>query len=238
MISIILPAYNEAGRLPACLERLAAWTAGQPDQRFEIIVIPNGCSDNTLTVGVNSALVFADNTTVYIRPMKQKSKAAAVRKGMLSAYGQYRIMADVDLATPPEEWGKLLEPLRLGRAAIAIGSRYMPGADCRMSLGRRVSGAVFHALARPLIGGIHDSQCGFKAFTATAASLFLDMRTTSGAFDVELLWLAHQSGYRVVEVPVQWIADGESRFPVLRNFVSMAGELYKIRGLHQQAQPR
>jgi dolichyl-phosphate beta-glucosyltransferase len=232
MISIILPAFNEAGRLPACLDLLNVWTGAQPEQ-FEVIVVPNGCTDDTTVIAINHGLDFQDNVAVRVIPIRTASKGLAVLKGMQIATGNIRLMADVDLACRPPEWRSLIELIEIGAADIAIASRYMPGASAQIPVRRRMAGKVFHAITSPLVGNIHDTQCGFKAFSAKAANrLFYELRLTGWAFDVELLYLARRYGFRVAEIPVAYTADLDSRINLLRDAFRMAYDVVRIPGLH------
>src|SRR3954469_11314210 len=124
-LSVIVPAYNEEHRLLPTLERLHAYLSAQP-LRYEIMVVDDGSKDATCAV-VERAMETIPNL-VLVRQMPNRGKGAAVRRGMLAARGQIRVMCDADCSMPPEQLPRLLAPIIGCKAEIAIGSRYAEGA--------------------------------------------------------------------------------------------------------------
>jgi len=225
--SVVIPAYNEALRLPPFLDTVVAYFEGR-DEPYEVVVVDDGSRDGT------SAVVEARRypSVRILRRERNAGKGAAVRTGMLSARGAYRLFADADGATPIHEL-KRLEPLLVGGAEVAIGSRVLrdPGVSVAARRHRVLAGRVFNWLvARLGLEGVSDSQCGFKAFTGPAAErLFQALSTRGFAFDVELLLLARAAGYRIVEVPVNWADQSGSKVGVLRHGPGMLGEILRTR---------
>jgi dolichyl-phosphate beta-glucosyltransferase len=229
-LSIVVPAYNEEARLPPTLARLHAFLANQP-LRYEIVVVDDGSSDNTCGV-VERAM----RTIPGLRLVKQfpnAGKGAAVRRGMLAAQGQLRVMCDADCSMPPEQLPKLLEPIIACTAEIAIGSRYADGATTAVKqpkyrvLWSRLCNKV---IQRSLVPGVRDTQCGFKAFTAEAArDLFKLGRIDGWAFDLEILALARRRGFAIAEVGVEWQDDGRSRVNPLKDMWKVIREALVIR---------
>ncbi len=225
--SVVIPAYNEALRLPPFLDTVVAYFEGR-DEPYEVVVVDDGSRDGT------SAVVEARRypSVRILRRERNAGKGAAVRTGMLSARGAYRLFADADGATPIHEL-KRLEPLLVGGAEVAIGSRVLsdPGVSVAARRHRVLAGRVFNWLvARLGLEGVSDSQCGFKAFTGPAAErLFQALSTRGFAFDVELLLLARAAGYRIVEVPVNWADQSGSKVGVLRHGPGMLGDILRIR---------
>ena len=225
-LSIVIPAYNEEQRLPPTLAKLEAFLQRQP-LRYEIVVVDDGSKDNT--VGVAQA---APNVRV-VRQIPNRGKGAAVRRGMLEARGQIRVMCDADGSMPAEELPKLLAPIIACEAEIAIGSRYAPGAktDKKQPFYRvwwsRLANRV---IQRSLVPGVRDTQCGFKAFTAEAArDLFRYARIDGWAFDLEILALARRRGLLIAEVGVEWKDDGRSRVNPLKDMWKVIREALTIR---------
>jgi dolichyl-phosphate beta-glucosyltransferase len=167
-----------------------------------------------------------------LRLTTNAGKGAAVRAGMLAARGAYRLFADADGATPIEEL-KRLEPLLVAGADMVIGSRVLadPGVAVTTRPHRVAAGRVFNWLvARVGLRGIADSQCGFKAFTAPAASRLFEALSARGfGFDVELLLLARAVGCRIAEVPVNWTDQAGSKVGVLRHGPGMLGQIFMAR---------
>jgi dolichyl-phosphate beta-glucosyltransferase len=225
--SIIIPAYNEADRLPRFLDSVVAYLEAR-DEPYEVIVVDDGSTDGT------SAVVEArrHETVKLLRHEHNTGKGGAVRAGMLWAMGAYRLFADADGATPIEEL-KRLEPALVGGADVVIGSRVLrdPGVSVKARPHRVAFGRVFSWLvARAGLQGVTDSQCGFKAFTALAAGHLFEALTTRGlAFDVEVLLRARAAGYRIVEVPVNWADQPGSKVGVFRHGPGMLWQIARAR---------
>ncbi len=226
-LSIIIPAHNEERRLPRALEQidrfLREW--GQP---AEVIVVENGSADRTAEI----VEAFAREHP-YVRLIRdpRRGKGRAVRQGMLAARGRYRYICDADLSTPIEEVVKFLPP-RLEGFDVAIGSREVTGARrIGEPMYRHVIGRIFNAIVRLLaVPGFQDTQCGFKMFRGEVAEdLFRSQRLDGMSFDVEVLFIARMRGYRIVEVPVTWYFNPESRVRLLWDSLNMFRELLLIR---------
>jgi dolichyl-phosphate beta-glucosyltransferase len=213
--SVIVPAYNEALRLPRYLEEVASYL-GSRGEAWEVIVVDDGSTDGTAEVARTMAARHSE--VRLLRQPANGGKGAAVRAGMLAARGACRLFTDADGATPIAELKRLEAALSAG-ADVAIGSRAIaaPGVVVRARPHRVAAGRVFNVFAEWLgLAGIHDSQCGFKAFTAAAADdLFPRLATAGFGFDVELLLRARARGWRVVEVAVNWEDQPASKVGVL-----------------------
>jgi dolichyl-phosphate beta-glucosyltransferase len=133
---------------------------------------------------------------------------------MLEAAGRIKVFTDADLSVPIDDLEKLLLPLRHG-AEVAIASRALPGSDVQLHqpLHRELMGKAFNLVVRTaVLGGIKDTQCGFKAFTAKAAAeIFPPLQTSGFGFDVEVLYRARQAGYRISEVATRWVNSPQSK---------------------------
>jgi dolichyl-phosphate beta-glucosyltransferase len=230
-LSIVIPAYNEEHRILPTLERIHAFLSAQP-MRYEIIVVDDGSSDRTCNV-VALAMARIPNLRLE-RQVPNRGKGAAVRRGVLAATGQLRVMCDADCSMPPEQLPRLIEPILACRAEIAIGSRYAEGAKTAIKqplyrvLWSRLCNRV---IQRSLVPGVRDTQCGFKAFTAEAArDLFRYGRIDGWAFDLEILALARRRGLLIEEVGVEWTDDARSRVNPLKDMWKVIREALVIRG--------
>jgi dolichyl-phosphate beta-glucosyltransferase len=208
-LSIVIPAFNEALRLPETLAQLRKWLA-EASYRHEIVVVDDGSTDGTGEV----ARETGGEALVLLRHQPNRGKGCAVRRGMLAATGARRLMTDADLSTPIEELPRLMDELDRG-ADVAIGSRAVEGAriEIHQPAYREAMGRVFNQLVQILLlPGLKDTQCGFKLFTARAArQCFGACRLDGFSFDVEALYVARRLGLRVAEVPVVWRNDEASR---------------------------
>lgn len=230
MLSLILPAYNEARRLPASLARCAAFFQ-ERGLRGEIIVADDGSTDGTaLAFGEASAAVAKAGVELRYLPLAHRGKGAAVRAGVLHATGDPIAFLDADLTIPVEILDPFISAIA-GGADIAIASRYVRGSTVRRPGIRRVMGAGYRAMAGVIApADVHDTQCGGKAYTAEAArDLFARQRLDGFAFDTEVLYLAKHAGYRVAEIPFDLVAGSESSVDLLSDTPRMLVDLFRIR---------
>ena len=227
LLTIIIPAYNEEQRLPETLPKVVSVAEAQ-DYGIEILVVDNASTDRTAEIvrGVSAA-----HPIVSLLSQPRPGKGAAVRKGMLKGRGEYLFICDADLAMPIEQVNRFLPPA-LSDYDIAIASREAPGAvRYNEPWYRHTMGRVFNTLVRLVaVPDIQDTQCGFKCFRRQAAQDLFTTQTLDGwAFDVEVLYIARQRGYRIVEVPIDWYYGEGSRISPLRDSLNMAREVFRIR---------
>jgi len=222
-LSIVIPAFNEAQRLPATLKKITDYLARQP-RSWELIVVDDGSSDQTDQVATSGPLPIR-----LIRHEHNLGKGAAVRTGMLAARGEWRLLCDADMSTPIEELDHLWAAT--DRADIVIGSRRASGAQVAKSqawwkvwLGR--GGNLLIQLI--LLPGLKDTQCGFKLFNQRTSRIFEQQRHNRWGYDFELLFLARQSGWRIAEVPVIWYNDNQSKVKPF-DYLTTLAEIIQIR---------
>jgi glycosyltransferase involved in cell wall biosynthesis len=226
-LSIIIPAHNEEHRLPPTLTAVNAYLSKQPYES-EIIVVENGSQD--LTAVVTEAFA-AEHPRVRLIREKGRGKGLAVRRGMLEARGAYRFICDADLSMPIEEVAKFLPP-QLDGYDVAIGSREAPGSRrFNEPPYRHIQGRVFSNLVKIFaLPGFEDTQCGFKMFSARAAVDVFQVQVFDGmSFDVEALFIAHQRGCKIVEVPIDWYYRSESRVQPILDPLRMLRDILVIR---------
>jgi dolichyl-phosphate beta-glucosyltransferase len=225
--SVVIPAFNEAARLPRYLDEVVAFLDGRGDP-YEVIVVDDGSTDDT----AGAAAIGKHPAVRLLRLSANRGKGAAVRAGMLEARGTFRLFTDADGATPIAEL-KRLEPVLEAGADVVVGSRGLPdpAVAVRARLHRKYAGHVFSFLVTCAgLRGVIDTQCGFKAFRAAAAEALFDaLETTGFGFDVELLLRARRRGYRVVEVAVNWADQAGSKVGVLRHGPGMLWQVFQAR---------
>jgi dolichyl-phosphate beta-glucosyltransferase len=229
-LSIVVPAFNEERRLGATLTALCDYLRPQP-WAWEVRVVDDGSRDQTASVAESFS---RSEPRVVVQREPHRGKGGAVKAGILGARGAYRFICDADLSMPIHEIAKFLPP-RLTDFQVAIGSR--EGAAARRvgePAYRHVMGRIFNLFVQRLVlPGIEDSQCGFKMFTADAATAIFPLVTVDGwAFDVEALTVARAQGMRVIEVPIEWHYGRESQLSMVRDGVGMARELLRIKLRH------
>jgi dolichyl-phosphate beta-glucosyltransferase len=167
-----------------------------------------------------------------LRFEQNRGKGAAVRAGMLDARGEHRLFSDADLSTPLEELPRLREQLR-GKTQVAIASRGLAGSQIEVHQQKRreLMGRTYNKLFQLLVlRGVHDSQCGFKVFTAEAAvTCFEPLQTMRFGFDAEVLVRAKAHGWHIAEVPVRWRHVEASRVNSIRDSSRMLWDLLRLR---------
>ena len=238
--SLVIPAYNEARRIEACVRGVAEWSRARPGgMDWEVLLVDDGSTDDTASL----ARRFAAEEGVDLKVLgyeRNRGKGAAIRVGVLASKGDPVLVSDTDLSTPLSEWTKLAD--RLPDHPVAIGSRALQQelvrkrqAFYRVWLGR-AGNAVIQLFAVP---GIEDTQCGFKLFRGDVArALFSEARVDRFAWDVEILFLARRRGLAIAEIPVVWINSPESKVRFVRDAIQTLWDVLRIRWLHRNDQAR
>lgn len=231
-VSVIIPAYNEETRIGRTLEAVVAYFDSL-GSAYEILVVDDGSSDQTARMVADFSALHP--TMHLLQYGGNRGKGAAVRHGMLHSTGHLVLFSDADLATPIEEFAKLRDAILAGND-VAIGSRDIAGANLvrHQSAIREAGGKLFNRLVQMLaVPGIHDTQCGFKLFTAVASRRIFSLGVVENfSFDVEALFLARRLGYSIAEVPITWQHQEGSKVRFVRDALRMLRTLLQIR-LHK-----
>jgi dolichyl-phosphate beta-glucosyltransferase len=232
LISIVIPAYNEARRLPPTLAAIHSYVKGRSLQA-EVIVIDDGSADDTAAAAERVASEQRISSLRVVRQPNQ-GKGAAVRTGVFAATGDVIVMTDADMSTPISEMPKLIDAINRG-CDVAIGSRYRDRAllAVRQPLYREAAATLYNrAVQAFLVPGIRDTQCGFKAFRRGAArTLFQPLVIQGFAFDVEILYRARRLGMSIEEVPVRWRDEAGSTVQPIKHAITSTLSLIKIKVL-------
>ena len=233
-LSIVIPAYNEADRLPPYLSAITKYVEYRA-LSAEILIVGDGSTDSTATVVQR---LSTDTPLIHLlRLQRNLGKGAAVRAGVLAAKGELVLIADADGATPIAEIERLQAELANG-ADIAIGSRYLASRDARYHVRARwhrsVLGDIFNTLIQLLgLRGITDTQCGFKLLRQDLAKdLFGLGRIDRYGFDLEMLYIAQHRRYRIREVPINWADQPGSKVRVFWDGLQMLADMVRVRRNH------
>jgi dolichyl-phosphate beta-glucosyltransferase len=230
--SIVIPAYNEAGRIGGSL-RITIEYLGRVSPESELIVVNDGSTDATAGIVREAFSAAGPIKTRLIEHYPNRGKGAAVRAGLLAATRPIGLFSDADLSTPVDDAPKLIEPISAGEVDIALGSRALD----RRLIGqhqpwrREQGGRVFNFVVRVATGlPFWDTQCGFKAFRLDACRPILEKAQTQGfGFDVELLYLAWRAKLRMREIPVRWNHNEGSKVDFFHDSLRMLGEVIALR---------
>ncbi len=212
-LSVIVPAYNEAGRIGPTLRRLHEYLAGR-SFGAEIVVVLDGPTDNTLEV-LREVAEKVPNLKILERS-HNRGKGYTVKEGMLEAAGRLRLFCDADNSTDIAHFDKMI-PLFDEGCDIVIASRHGrdatgAGQAVPQAWYKRIIGQLGNRFIRSVaVSGIWDTQCGFKAFRAEVAERIFSQTVIEGwAFDIEVLALAQAANYRIGIIPAHWVNDSRS----------------------------
>ncbi len=227
-VSVIIPAYNEARRIEKTIRAIAGYMSPLYE-RYEIVVSDDGSVDGTGAIVTGLRAEGMPITLVRAEP--HRGKGSAVRLGVAVSTGDLVLVTDADLATPIEEFEKLLARLCAGDD-IVIGSRGLRDSRLvvRQPFYREWMGRFFNLLVQlVLLPGIYDTQCGFKLFRGPVARRLFAHCTIDGfAFDVEVLSLAARAAYRIGEVPVPWAHMNDSKVSLGRDGLGMFRDMLRV----------
>lgn len=224
-LEILIPARDEAKRLPNTLARTVRYLEAQP-YSSSVVVIDNDSADKTtdLVARMRSARV-----AVQLTGCAQPGKGAAVRRGLLTSRARFVGYMDADLATPVETLDTVL-PL-LSQWQVVVASRRAPGArlEVRQAPIRTIGGMAFRAMIQRVLPGVADTQCGFKFFAGDLArAVARRLRIDGFAFDVELLRAVTDMGVPIKEIPVVWSDRKGSTLRTFTDGTRTAADLFRL----------
>jgi len=228
-VDVVIPVYNEERVLAESIRTLRGFLEAHLSCDWRIIIADNASTDETRAVG--EALAAEDSSVRYLR-IPQKGRGRALRQAWSSSDADVVAYMDVDLSTNLEAFPELVERVLHGPYDIAIGSRLKRGARVTRQWRREIISRGYNLLIKLLFPrrGFSDAQCGFKAVSRRATDELLPMvENQEWFFDSELLLRAEQKGYRIAEVPVEWIEDLDSRVNIVATAMEDVKGLLRVR---------
>jgi glycosyltransferase involved in cell wall biosynthesis len=226
-VEIVIPVYNEVATLEHNVAALRAYLQTYVPYRCRITIANNASTDGTRIVAER----LAAESGVHALHLDEKGRGRALKAAWLASDADVVAYMDVDLSTNLESFLPLIAPLVAGHSDVAIGSRLMRGAVVKRQWKREALSRAYNLLIRALFWhGFSDAQCGFKALTRAAAQTLLPaVEDDNWFFDTELLLLAEARGYRMHEVPVEWVEDLDSRVDIPRTVLEDLKGLWRLR---------
>jgi dolichyl-phosphate beta-glucosyltransferase len=239
-LTLVIPAFNEAARLPQSLVELQRHSSGW-DFAYEVIVVVEPSSDHTLELATTAAKTFPE--LKVIGNAVHRGKGFAVRIGMLAARGEMLFFTDSDLSTPLTDLDRAIALFKAQPDIdVIVGSRKHPDSQIlqHQSPMRELMGNTFNRFVRALAGfKFLDTQCGFKGFRGHAGREIFERAQIDGfSFDVEVLLLAEAMDFVVMEVPVHWSNSPESKVRVVGDSLKMLRDLFRVRKIVHDAMER
>lgn len=236
-LDIVLPVYNEQNAIVRSTRALWSFCAENLDCRWRIVIVNNASEDGTLHIARKLARGLPKVSVIHL---DQKGRGRALKKAWSESAADYRCYMDIDLSSELSQLPALVQALRCGYD-IAVGSRLCDGANTTRSVFRDVLSRGYNQLLHVVLATrFSDAQCGFKAITSrVAAELLPRVRSQNWFFDTELLVLAAHAGFRILDVPVTWVEDRDSRVNVGRaiveDIVGIIGLKYRLSIVKERA---
>ncbi|MSQ41686.1 MAG: glycosyltransferase family 2 protein [Dehalococcoidia bacterium] len=231
-IDLVLPVYNEQRALAQSVASVLRWLddhPGEPRHDWRVVVADNASTDGTLAIA--RRLQEEHPGRVVALHVPAKGRGIALRVAWLTSPADVCAYMDVDLATDLAHLPELVDPIAVGEADIAYGTRLHARSQTRRGLRRELISRAYIAILRLVIGlRVSDAQCGFKAISRAAARQLLPLvRDTRWFFDSELLVVAQANGFRLREVPVRWTDDPDSRVAIVRTAIEDLRGIWRLR---------
>lgn len=226
-VDVTLPVYNEERVLAQSVQTLREFFLAGFPYDWKLVIVDNASTDRTLEEAQALAGKYPEVRCIRL---DQKGRGLALRSAWLSSKADLVSYMDIDLSTNLKHFPALIEALTKGYD-VAIGSRLMPASRIKRSLKREVLSRGYNLMVTTMFfTRFSDAQCGFKALTRKAAQTLVPLiQDNKWFFDSELLILAEKKGFRIAEIPVEWVEDLDSRVHIFRTALDDVKGLIRVR---------
>ncbi len=227
LVEVVIPVYNEERALPRCVEQLSRLAERQSEFRIRLLVVDNGSRDRTWQVAQE---LRRSHPQLGLLRLQERGRGLALSRAWSESRADLLAYTDVDLSTDTASLLPLLRAVASGDAEIATGSRLLPGSEVARSLRRELLSRGYSLILRRLLGlRLRDAQCGFKAGRRDALQALLpQVRDRGWFFDTELLVRAQWARMALLELPVTWVEDRDSRVRILPTVVSDLRGVFRL----------
>lgn len=212
---IVIPVLNEAHVLRQSVETVSSFCRTNLPYRWQIVIVDNGSTDGTDNVAKQ---LISESPQVQFIHLQQRGRGRALRHAWLQSKADVVCYMDVDLSTKLVHLKELLDSVAYGGYSVATGSRLMRESKTTRSFKREVISRIYNLVVKAvLLTRFSDAQCGFKAISRKAVEEIVpQIEDQSWFFDTELLVLAEKQGYKIKDIPVEWIEDDDSRVKIVK----------------------
>ncbi|MDO8689472.1 MAG: glycosyltransferase family 2 protein [Dehalococcoidia bacterium] len=226
-VDVTLPVYNEEKVLAQSVEALRDFLRSGFPHQWRLVIADNASTDSTLAVAKELAQQYGDVTYIHL---DEKGRGRALKKAWLESRADIVSYMDIDLSTNLRHFPPLIDALTRGYD-VAIGSRLMGASRTKRSLKREILSRGYNLMVKAMFGTrFSDAQCGFKALTHKAVQALVPrVEDNKWFFDSELLILAEKKGYRIAEIPVEWVEDLDTRVKIIRTSLEDIKGLIRVR---------
>ncbi len=217
-VDVVIPVLNEAHVLAGSVARVRQFLSDHAPWSWRVVIVDNGSQDGTDTIGLELARQFDD---VQFLQLPMRGRGRALRYAWMQSDADMFCYTDVDLSTELAALPVLVEALRSEGYDVGTGSRLLPASRTKRSPKREFISRSYNLIVKLVLGtSFSDAQCGFKVITRSAMrEIVPQIKDESWFFDTELLVLAETQGYRIKDLPVEWIEDDDSRVKIVKTAV-------------------
>ena len=213
-VDVMIPVLNEAHVLERSVARVRHFLTENVPHRWRVVIVDNGSTDGTRELGEKLSRQYAD---VHLTHLDQPGRGRALRYSWTQSQADIVCYTDVDISTDLDALPRMLGAILDEGYDVAIGSRLAKGSRIRRCLKREILSRLYNVVIKAvLFTRFTDAQCGFKAVTREVVDRVVpQVKDQAWFFDSELLVLAEKQGYRIKDVPVEWMEDSDSRVKIL-----------------------
>jgi glycosyltransferase involved in cell wall biosynthesis len=226
-VTLVFPAYNEAGLLEPAVEKIAQ-ALNELTRSYEVIIAEDGSTDGTDKLA--AALTEKYPFVKHIHGEKRLGRGTALKNAFKQSCGEFLVYMDLDLATDLKHLKALVDAVKSEGYELATGSRMLPESDVKRSGTRHIASGTYNFMVRAVLGSkLKDHQCGFKAFRREPLMQLLDVVGAKHWFwDTEILVRAQRRGYRIKEIPVSWKGGRETKVRLLKDSLNMGWQIFSL----------
>jgi len=226
MISIVIPAYNQADVLEKSVKKLADFL-NKYKYKYEILIAEDGSTDGTYEIA--SRLAARNPRIKVLHSDERRGKGGAIKHAFSKSKGDVLIFTDADLSAQMSSLPKFVEKIEHGYD-ICIGSRFIPSSRIERSFSRNLASRVYNLLAKILFNTkINDLQCGCKAFKKETLPILLSVKDNGWTWDTEVLLLAEKRKLKICQFPITWIQSKKSKVNLFKESFAFFVNLIKLR---------